>query len=218
MLLKAFGLSYLFSSVVTFITDIFYPETRVDRDYPSGVGGTKDVPDHTLHVIDQYYKIMKVTLLNVASSVPLFIVYQHYSDGRENDNPFIYNFLMWLMITDVSFFIFHYSLHHPKLYHLHKLHHQYRYTYGPAALYSSLSEFYLSNVLPNLISFEVLQLSTGEMVTIIIFQTCYTVIVSHGGYKFSKDGHLKHHLQYKEPYGIFLSDDVYRTKWPSFKQ
>jgi hypothetical protein len=36
------------------------------------------------------------------------------------------------------------------------------------------------------------------------FQTFYTVIVSHGGYKFSIRSHLRHHLTGKEPYVLIL--------------
>lgn len=197
MLFESFSLSYLISSTITLVTDIFCPFLR----YKSS---------STEHVIENYHKIMKVTLKNIVTSIPVFYAYEWYIGERENNNnPFIYNFVLWLMITDISFYIFHRSLHHPKLYYLHKLHHQYRYAFGPAALYSSLTEFYLSNIVPNLISFELLKLSSDEMVIIIIFETFYTVIISHGCYKFTNQSHLKHHLEYKEPYGLFLSDHLF---------
>lgn len=185
------------ASVITLVTDIFYPSLHSDPI---------KVPDQTGYIISHYCTIMKVSLKNVVSSIPIFFLYEQYSFNRENNNPFICNCIMWLIITDALFYILHRSLHHPKLYHLHKLHHQYKYTYGPTAIYSSISEFYISNILPNVIAFETLQLSLSEMTTIIVFQTFYTVIVSHSGYKIFEKGHLKHHLRNKEPYGLFISD------------
>lgn len=197
MLFQAFSLSYLTASTITFFTDIFYPSLRETKIAP-------------VDIIQEYTKIFKVSIPNILSSYPLFIFYQSYlaDEERGEDNFLPLSILGWLILTDISFYTFHRLLHHPKFYHFHKDHHSYKYTYGPAALYSSTLEYYLSNLAPNIISFEILQLSMDEMYYIIVFQTFYTVIVSHGGYSFFKEGHLKHHITFKEPYGLLLTDRV----------
>lgn len=193
-----FSVSYLVASLATYVIDINYPQMRSDSGETS--------PERELGA--EYIKILSVSIPNIISSAPFFYLYETYLDDRENDNHFLVNLLGWLMITDISFYIFHRLLHHPKLYKYHKLHHSYRYTYGPSALYSSFTEFYLSNLLPNIIAFECLCLSKNEACYIIIFETFYTVIISHGGYRLFGESHLKHHLFYKEPYGLFMTDKI----------
>lgn len=197
MLFEALAASYLISSGITFLVDIFKPEIRVDRV-------------NTGKVIMEYSKIVKVGMVNIISSYPLFFLFENYimEDEELSAQSFVIDFIGWLLITDIAFYTFHRLLHLPRFYKYHKLHHEYKMTYGPGAIYSSMTEFYLSNVFPNALACYILSLSKKEMTVIIIFETFYTVIVSHGGYIFAENGHLKHHITFKEPYGLLLTDHI----------
>jgi sterol desaturase/sphingolipid hydroxylase (fatty acid hydroxylase superfamily) len=196
MLFFSFISSYLIASAITFYVDLEYPETRQKPE---------NFPDYKGGVLMEYSKIMKVGIVNCLGSMPFFWNYEYLTLDQKNDHSIAYNFLGWLLITDIVFYTVHRILHLPKLYKYHSLHHSYRYTYGPSAIYSSFVEFFLGNLGPNIVSFQFLQFSHLEMTLFIIFQTFYTVIVSHGGYKFSRNGHLQHHLTNKEPYGLLFT-------------
>ena len=187
IIFKTLLVSFLTSSGITFGIDIYI--------------GRKDV-------FAEYIKILTVSLENIAYSFPIFFFFEKRVEKRISEKNFLSVFFLWLTITDVFFYIFHRLLHTRRFYKYHSLHHSYRLTFGPVALYSSFTEFIISNVLPNLISFEILNLGINEIIKIIIFQIFYTVIVSHGGYSFLSQGHLKHHLTNKAPYGIFLTDRI----------
>lgn len=194
--------SYLISSAITFFIDIEYPELREENPRK------KNVPDREGDLMLEYSKTLKIGCFNILSSLPFFLYFEHYTTDQHNDHSFFYNFIGWSIITDIVFYTVHRILHTSYFYEYHSRHHSYKYTYGPSALYASPLEFYFGNLGPNIVSFQVLQLSHLEMLIIIIFQTFYTVIVSHGGYKSSVSSHLQHHLTNKEPYGLMFSDKV----------
>jgi sterol desaturase/sphingolipid hydroxylase (fatty acid hydroxylase superfamily) len=168
----------------------------------------RNVPNRKGDLTMEYSKILRVGLFNILTSTPFFWHYENLTSSQKNDHSFLYNFIGWLIITDIVFYTVHKILHIPTFYKYHTLHHSYKYTYGPSALYASMPEFYIGNLGPNIVSFQMLQLSHFEMLVLIIFQTFYTVIVSHGGYKFSGGGHLKHHLTQGAPYGLLLTDKI----------
>ena len=202
MLFAAFLGSYLIASSVTFLIDISYPELR--KPNPK----EKNIPDLTGNTLVHYSQLMKIGVVNILSSVPVFWNYEYLTQNQKNSNPLLYNMIGWLLITDLLFYIIHRIFHLPSFYQYHSLHHSYTYTYGPSALYCSVEEFFLSNLLPNLISFQMLSLSHSEILILIVTQTFYTVIVSHGGYKIFVNGHQKHHLTRQEPYGLFMTDRI----------
>lgn len=202
MLFFSFLASYLTASAITFYIDLEYPQMREQNPQKM------NVPDRKGDVFLEYSKTLKIGCFNIISSFPAFFHFEHCTYEQHNDHSFFYNFIGWLLITDIVFYTVHRILHLPRFYKYHSLHHSYKYTYGPSALYASPLEFYFGNLGPNIISFQILQLSQLEMLILIIFQTFYTTIVSHGGYKFSAGGHLRHHLTQGEPYGLLLSDKV----------
>ena len=202
MLFFSFFSSYLIASAVTFFLDVNYPDIREKHPLK------KPPPDHTGEVTMEYSKLLRTGVVNCIMAMPAFWNYEYFTSELENDHSFIYNFVVWMMITDIVFYTVHRILHLPRFYKYHKLHHTYKYTYGPSAIYASPLEFVLGNIGPNFVSFTLLRLSHWEMTVIIVFQTFYTVIVSHGGYKFASGGHLQHHLTKKEPYGLLLTDKV----------
>jgi len=203
MIFESLFVSYLLASSITFYIDFYHPQVRVDYRKEKSLGS------HQGKTITEYSKILPVTILNLIITYPLFFIYDWGVDFLEqgNQNSFFYDFIGWLLLTDVFFYIIHLSFHHPSLFKYHKLHHSYRYTYGPGAIYASSLEFIFSNLLPNLLAFQILYTSKERIEIIIVFQTFYTVIVSHGGYVFNQE-HLRHHLSYREPYGLFISDKV----------
>jgi sterol desaturase/sphingolipid hydroxylase (fatty acid hydroxylase superfamily) len=202
MIFISFILSYLTASAITFYIDLEYPELREVNP------NKKPDPDYIGGLTMEYSKLLRVGIYNCMVSMPFFWHYEYLTRDQNNDNYFIYNFLGWLIITDIIFYTTHRILHLPRFYKYHSLHHSYKYTFGPSAIYASPEEFFFGNLGPSIISFQILQLSHLEMTFIIIFQTFYTVIISHGGYKFIKTGHLQHHINNRTPYGLLISDRV----------
>lgn len=192
MLFFYFFSSYLIASSITFYIDLYYPQARIR-------------PESQDKVTEEYIKIFPDTIYNCLVAMPLFFHYDYFTRQQTNDRNFLENFVLWLIITDIIFYIVHRSLHHPKLYHLHSLHHSYKYTYGPSAIYASVPEFLIGNLGPSIISYQLLSLDSQEITIITVFQIFYTVLVSHGGYV---EGHLDHHITRKEPYGLLLSDKI----------
>ena len=99
-------------------------------------------------------------------------------------------------------------LHLKSLYYFHARHHEYNYTFGAGAIYAGLVDFLFANILPSFLPIYWISPNNETIKFIIIFSTFYTVVVSHGGYKFLRKAHLNHHIYRRVNYGLFISDRV----------
>lgn len=205
-LYTTFFITFWFSSMFCFVIDLFAPHYRVNQD---------TTPYEIIFV--DYYKIVPLSTFNVISAYPYFyIVQNYYLNFAPNEfNPII-NFMLWLFTTDLFFYTIHRAFHTKYLYHFHSIHHQFKYTYGMGAVYAHPVEFFMANLFPVSAPMVLYRMPLEFCNFIVFFATFYTIVVSHGGYKFKLGmGHLYHHLKYKYNFGLLKTDKLLGT---SFQQ
>ena len=89
-------------------------------------------------------------------------------------------------MMDMSFYWSHRLLHHPKLYWIHKQHHQYNITISLAATYAHPLEFIFGNVIPYSLGFLILKNFMGVHIVSILIWNFYGVLDTsegHSGYE-----------------------------------
>lgn len=91
----------------------------------------------------------------------------------------ITQFFMWMFLEDILFYWSHSSLHNPKLYWIHKKHHEYNIAVTIASTYAHPLEFIFGNAIPTGIGYHLLaKVTPVHYVTIIawmtfrLFETC----------------------------------------------
>lgn len=93
----------------------------------------------------------------------------------------VWQFFFFLLAEEIIFYIAHRSLHHPKLYFLHKKHHEYKATIAAAFVYSSEVE-HITNVLAAGLSYTLLsRVYPVHIFTVIIWLT-FRMIESEDGH------------------------------------
>ena len=186
--------TYLISSTICFFMDYFVPKSRV-KEYSK-----KDT-------IKEYKNMLPNISFNLCLAYPFFNYFEKIIENQEENNlNGSLNFLLWLVTTDFIFYTIHYSLHSKYLYFIHKKHHEYDYTFGAGAIYAHPIEFIGCNIFPAVAPFILYKTPVRYISGIIYFSTSYTVIISHGCYKFFRKAHLEHHIKRRVNYGLFISD------------
>lgn len=193
--------SFSLSSLACSIVDYFYPQQRIKIE-------EKRV------IIGDYLKMIPLVSFNLLIAYPVFKLTEINIQRRERYSqcPIEY-FLCWLLFSDILFFTIHFSFHKIKYLYdkIHSIHHQYKYTYGLGAIYAHPLDFLLANLVPTFTFVWLYPPSDLMAYFIILFSTSYTVLISHSGFKFVDDSHLKHHLFFKKNYGLLLTDKVLGT-------
>jgi sterol desaturase/sphingolipid hydroxylase (fatty acid hydroxylase superfamily) len=78
------------------------------------------------------------------------------SEEMPSNQTIIWQFFTFMVVEDCITTFTHTLLHSPKLYWIHKKHHEYTTTISIAAEYAHPIEFILSNSIPTIIGFKVL--------------------------------------------------------------
>ena len=94
-------------------------------------------------------------------------------------------FFFFLFVEDTAFFWSHYLFHSPKLYWIHKQHHEYNITITLAATYAHPIEYLLGNGLPFGIGYRILCGFTKVHLVTIMVWTVYRLLETcegHSGY------------------------------------
>lgn len=199
MFYELFILSYLFFSLICFIIDYNFPYYRL-------------VQLEKQTIVKEYKKMIPLVVINLLITYPFFYISNNYYKMiNKNNNYFLYNFLLWLILSDIIFYTTHRILHTKKLYFIHALHHSYRYTFGLGAIYAHPIEFIFNNLCSLIIPILVIGIPYSQITYIIIGISFMTVILSHGGY-IKDQAHLVHHLKYRYNYSFFIMDYIFGTK------
>lgn len=189
-----FFFTFIFISYACYLIDINYPSLRVKAE-------TKEI------IKKDYNNMLPQVSLNLLIGSLILNRIDKYYDNY-NNNYFIINFICWFVVSDFIFFFIHKNLHKKQFYWLHKKHHEYIYTYGIGAIYSSCFEFIFGNIFPLSAPLYIFNLPRSHTNIIIVFSTFFTVFISHGGY-FKNSGHLDHHIARTKNFGFGLSDRIY---------
>ena len=118
-------------------------------------------------------------------------------------------------LGDVFFFAFHKLLHHPKLYkQYHKKHHEITAPIGCSAIYMTLTDLYLGNIIPIYLPLFLLSSHFYTVIFWMIITTLNTVIKSHSGFEGLSDFHDKHHSSSIHNFGLgIFMDKLYGTEY-----
>lgn len=193
--LKTFGLSSSFC----FLYDMFINKFRVKKESQK-------------EILNNYKSSLGYVSSNIISAKLYLDGCENYLEKKERNNySYTYNILLWLISTDILFFLFHYLFHTKYLYYFHRIHHRYIITYGITAIYAHPIDFIITNLVPISFAPLIFKFDNELIKNIIIFSVLYTVIISHGGYSFLPIGHLKHHMYKKINYGLIVVDRIIGT-------
>ena len=151
-----------------------------------------------------------VNLLGVTLPYSLFIE-RHIENIERNEYGFLPNFFVVYVIADFLTYWIHRLFHHPKLYFLHKTHHEYVYPLAMGAIYSHPVDYFFVNLLPFTTPIFVIYPQDYIIKIIVVLAVGLTTIQSHGSYTFLDDAHLKHHRYYKVNYGLGIMDRIFDT-------
>ena len=205
ILYDTFFYSFWLGSTFCFLLDYFVPQLRVNA--------------HQINrsiVLQNYKKMTPLVLFNLFAAYPFFQYVEPTMIQKYEPNTFhpLINMFLWVVTTDFVFYTIHRALHTKYLYFIHRVHHTFNYTYGMGAIYAHPIELYLGNLLPVAAPMVIFKIPYRQCDTIVFFATLFTIIVSHGGYKFDlSSGHLYHHLKYKCNYGLLKTDRLLGTKY-----
>ena len=168
------------------------------------------VKTESIDAIQKHYEKMipQVSLNLVLGTITLHIF--EYVKYNPNDYTFLINFLLWFLLSDLFFYTIHRLLHRKQLYFLHEQHHEYVYTFGVGAIYSSCPEFIFGNMLVLIVPAYILKIPYFFNCFIIVYSTFYTTFISHGGY-ISSNNHLKHHRKRTCNFGLGFMDKLFNT-------
>ena len=139
---------------------------------------------------------MKTVLFNVLIFTPLLISIDaftqefRYKYSIEDWPTFwviVKQFIFFQLVEDFTFYWSHRFLHHPKLYWIHKKHHEYNISISLAATYAHPLEFFLGNGLPFSLGYMILSYLTDVHLITIFVWTAYRYLETtegHSGYEF----------------------------------
>ena len=195
-----FASSFIISSGLSFIYDI------CTNSYKNFERNKEEVVACAKKMIP----IVSVNLFGVTLPYSLFIE-NVIEDVERNDYGFFLNLIITYLIADFMTYWFHRLIHHPKLYFLHKMHHEYTYPIAMEALYGHPVDYFVVNLFPFTSPIFVLYPPDWIIKIIIVLAVTMTTLQSHGGYTFLDDAHLKHHRYYKVNYGLGVFDRVFGT-------
>lgn len=200
-----FILYYYGVSLLCAIGDFHFPEYR----------NTNKKED----ILTDYKKISIRVFKNMILSFPVFYIFENKILISDNIKNNIYNYhisyyyFLWLLLADLLFYTFHRLVHTPKLFFLHKQHHEYRYPYGYAAIYCGYIELVLGNLFPLLVPCYILDIPDELVRNLIGFSTIWTIVVSHSSLQNIDIKHNIHHQKLKYNYGLFITDYIFNTNY-----
>ncbi len=203
-----FNATYYVTSVVAGIYDYKY---NYDDHNTNSI--TKIQQTNTNEIYSTYEKIIKTVALNTFVFAIPIILYAGYYDTNVMILPFDYtkcffDLCIALVCIDPFFYTTHKLLHHKLLYNaFHKKHHEITKPVGMAALYSTVTEFYVGNIIPIFLPLFIVGAHPITIKIWLMMIIINTILFSHSGYKKMADFHDKHHQYFNKNYGTDMYVD-----------
>ena len=195
-----FATSYTLTSGFAFIYDV------CTNSYKHFARSRKEVVDASLKMLP----VVSFNLFGVTLPYSLFVEYC-IKDVERNNYGVIVNSLITYFIADFLTYFMHRLFHNPKLYWIHKMHHEFVYPLSIGAIYAHPLDYFFVNLFPFTFSIFVMYPPDWFIKGVIVFVIFVTTIQSHGSYTLFDDSHLKHHKFYKVNYGLGLMDRIMGT-------
>ncbi|KAJ6224294.1 hypothetical protein RDWZM_002839 [Blomia tropicalis] len=149
----------------------------------------------------------------------LLIKYKYFPIQRKVPTLtwFLFEFVMFNLIREVTFYYSHRALHHSSVYkYIHKRHHEWQSPIALAAVYSHPIEHVLSNIFPIILG-PILMHSHNLSGYIWMAYSIWETLIAHCGYHFpgspiSPVFHDYHHLKFTCNFGVYgLLDKLHGT-------
>ena len=185
--------------------DFYYPHLRYTKNKNENIK-------------EDYKRMIPVVFRNLIVSYPVFSLSEYYFFTSYNIKNNIYRYhwiiytLAWMITSDILFYCIHRLFHTPKLYFLHKAHHEYSNPYGIGAIYCSMVEMVTANLLALLIPIYILDIPENIVYRMIGCMTFWTIFMSHGTLQEVNNSHVIHHRKLKCNYGLLITDRIMGTK------
>lgn len=201
-----FILSFWIPSLVLFFIDMknIFLDYKIQNKSPQSV-------------ISSYTKCYRTVLTNtLVLTVPCIALLTYMTLGNPHSlgETFI-NLVMSLPLVDFFFYTFHRIFHIPSLYgRFHKKHHEVTAPIGISALYMTVTDLYVGNILPVFLPMIILGASPCTVCWWMGIATVNTVIMAHSGFVWLADFHDYHHKVFIRNYGtnIFM-DWLFGTRY-----
>lgn len=201
-----FNSTYYISSGILFLFD-YYGTFAYHKAQDSSNNEIMEVYRYVLPVV------VKNTFL---FSVPFALLGGLYDVKYQGDFSMmkcLFDMFVALLCIDPFFYCVHRMLHIPMLYKLiHKKHHEITKPVGMAAVYSTVANFYLNDVIPVYLP---LYITGAHPITVKIWtviSVSNAVIFAHSGFKWIASFHDKHHQCFTKNYGTdFFVDKLMGT-------
>lgn len=198
-----FNFIYYLTSGILFLIDFF-------ELFPS-----KKIQDKK-NYLDNYIKCLPCVMINtlVYAFLPCLIFgwYEFYFNPIFNILGCILDICVSIILTDIFFYGIHRVLHMPYFYKkYHKQHHEIITPIGLCAVYMTMVDFYVGNILPVLLPMLIIG---AHITTIRIWLTIIivnTIVFAHSGFMIAEH-HDKHHTLFIKNYGIgIFMDKIFGT-------
>ena len=170
------------------------------------------------NVLADYKKMIPTVFNNLLISLPVFTFFEYYLFNLPNIKNRVFHYhwslymLSWILLSDFFFYWIHRILHTPKLYYLHKTHHEFNNPYGIGAIYCSSFEMVTANLFALLFPIYILEIPENVIENMILGMTFWTVYMSHSNLQDVNNSHVIHHRKLKCNYGLFIMDRIMGTK------
>ena len=203
-----FLISYFIPSIILFILDYFdfFFKFKVQNK-------TKQ------YVINVYKKCLPTVLFNsFIATIPFFIfipLIENIFDFDYDIYKHFFDILVAYVLTDCFFFFFHKLMHTRLLYKkFHKKHHEITAPIGISAIYTTITDLYLGNLLPIGSPMFILSSHPHTIKFWIAMSAINTVVLAHSGFKWLSDFHDYHHKAFNWNFGsnVFM-DLLFKTKY-----
>ncbi len=206
MIIAGFISSYLISSFVFLLCDLFVPHLRI----PSSSNRSQ--------ILKQYITFIPTVLFNILFISPIIMSIMHHNFikyGNFTHRKMVLNLIFFYLIFEIWFHFAHRALHFPMIFkRIHYKHHEMRDCIGFGALYCHWFEFLFGNLFPAMAGPVLMQ--TVDCYSLLIWAVVAAshTVIAHSGYMLDKKGsHLIHHRKLDKNYGtIGIFDRLFGTR------
>lgn len=159
-----------------------------------------------------YKKCIGTVLCNtVIATIPLSMIFGYYEHNYTSSFNIYHLFLdmaIARVLTEILFYGMHRILHFEPFYkYFHKKHHEIIAPIGISAVYMTVTDFYLGNVLPIYLPMIIIKAHPLTIKIWCVITTLTAIIGGHSGFKYISESHDYHHSLFNKNYGTGLFMD-----------
>lgn len=166
----------------------------------------------SIDTIPTYKKCIGTVLRNtLIFGIPLALLFGVYECNYVIDftiRKFVTDTVLCRIFTEILFYIIHRTFHLNIFYkHIHKKHHEIIAPIGISAVYMTVIDFYIANILPIYLPMIILGAHPITIKVWGIITTLSAVVAGHSGFKYISNTHDYHHSLFTKNFGTDLFMD-----------